>query len=1027
MLCSSLGFPHHTQDNRTLPCSIEQNISSITFNCSAGRLKKVPIPIEYVSESTILLLSDNNLHSLSKESFQDWSNLTKLGLSRNRHLEKTPQKSHKCTKVLKIRNGTFSNLTQLKELYIDQNNLCKIPTGLPVSLQVLSLKYNTIFNISNKSLSRLKYLKKLKLGHNCYYSNKCNLNIEDGAFSELTQLTVLSLPSNNLIRVPHNLPSSLIQLYLGNNKIQVIGRDDFYNLTNLELLNLSGNCPRCFNAAYLCIPCTNPSYIQINDYAFQNLRNLTQLNLASTSLRSVPQIWFKNTTKLKVLDLRFNYLINEIASAEFLHNLTFLEILDLSYNYELKLYPKTINLSDNFSKLVSLKQFFMQGYVFKEITNASLAPLTMLKNLNVIDFGVNFIRQINFNVFLQFPNLTSIKLSENKISPIYENCNQSRVLETFQTHTINKNSIDNYVSAHKVHTEYVPKIYRFDFEPETTKYSSYGKTLDLSLNSIFYIDPEQFRPFQDIECLNLSSNGLGQDLNGTEFIYLSNLKYLDLSFNKLDFASINAFSELFNLEVLDVSYNKHYFVVEGVVHHLKFIENLQHLKMLNLKANEISTLTEAEIKSNSLEELNFSQNRLDVLWKSGDGRYLDIFGNFSNLTILDISHNRLHKIPSKALRNLPKSLQKLFLNDNDIEIFEWELLKQLENLKFLDLSNNQLAIITGNLSNQTNSLQKIILKSNRIFQLPVSFLHNVRSLINLDLSNNLIETINKSVFLSGNENYLNVLELEGNPFDCNCGIIEFLSWIKKNNVTIPRLATDVTCATPIIRKGESIIYFDVKTCNLGSVSLMLFLLSFVLAVHIIALPIMKHLLFWDLWFLYHFCATKLKWRKVGASECLYDAFVAYDTKDLAVSDWVLNELCYHVERKGDRHILLCLEERDWEPGKAIIDNLVHSINQSKKTIFVLTKDYIKSGKFKTTFYLALQKLIDENMDVIVIVLLQPVLQNSQYLRFRKKICKSSILEWPKNPHAEVLFWQKMRNVVITENYTRYNHLYTDRF
>lgn len=160
-------------------------------------------------------------------------------------------------------------------------------------------------------------------------------------------------------------------------------------------------------------------------------------------------------------------------------------------------------------------------------------------------------------------------------------------------------------------------------------------------------------------------------------------------------------------------------------------------------------------------------------------------------------------------------------------------------------------------------------------------------------------------------------------------------------------------------------------------------------------------------------------------ETLYDAFITYDDKDPDVSDWVYNELCHQLEENGDKHILLCLEERDWEPGKAVIDNIVQSINQSKKTVFVLTKKYVKSGKFRTAFYLAMQKLMDENIDVIVIVMLQPVLQNSQYLRLRKKICASSILKWPTNPHAEHLFWHKMKTVLLTENSSRYNHLYTN--
>ncbi|KAH1185586.1 hypothetical protein KIL84_018335 [Mauremys mutica] len=163
-------------------------------------------------------------------------------------------------------------------------------------------------------------------------------------------------------------------------------------------------------------------------------------------------------------------------------------------------------------------------------------------------------------------------------------------------------------------------------------------------------------------------------------------------------------------------------------------------------------------------------------------------------------------------------------------------------------------------------------------------------------------------------------------------------------------------------------------------------------------------------------SAKLKgYKSTATDKALYDAYIACDTQDATVTDWVINELRFRLEENGDKHILLCLEERDWEPGKAVIDNLAQSIHHSRKTIFVLTERYVKNGNFKTAFYIALQRLMDENADVIVFILLEPVLQHSQYLRLRRRICKSSVLDWPKNPHAEGLFWQRLKSEVLTDN------------
>ncbi|KAG8587130.1 hypothetical protein GDO81_005580 [Engystomops pustulosus] len=1027
MLCCYFGMSSALSTNKTIPCSITEQNHTIVFDCIARSLKAVPSPIEYKSYSVELLVRENLIGTLDKSSFQEWKNLTKIDLSNNHYSKVKLDNPDPCKRGLEISNGTFFNLTKLEQLIIDVNYLCEIPPGLPDSIKILSLQHNNISSINRNSFSSIKHVRKLILGRNCFYGNKCTgvLNITNGTFSELKELNVLSLSFNNITSVPHYLPSSLTELFLSNNRIRVINQDDFKNLVNLETLFLSGNCPRCYNAAYPCEPCPGSSSIQIHKLAFQNLVNLSVLHLGSTSLRVIPKTWFQNTTRLKVLNLELNYLVTEIATGEFLSYLPSLEILDLSFNYNFRSYPKDINISENFSKLVSLTELHIKGYVFKDITAENLAPLTKLRKLTILDLAVNFVRNINFKIFKDyFPSLSILFLSENRISPFSEISNKSMILQTsYSSHS--KPVQSEFSPILRYGTQINPAIITPLNQLVKPECSKYGKTLDLSLNSIFFIDPEEFSSFADIACLNLSSNGIGQALNGSEFIYFPNLAYLDLSYNKLDFASFNAFQELNKLEVLDVSYNKHYFIVEGVTHHLNFTENLHKLNILNLSWNEISTLTECEIKSKSLKELRFAGNRLNVLWKKGDSRCLSIFKQMTNLSLLDISYNKISTIPDEAFLNLPTNLSELHLSHNGLEFFAWKNLKYFTNLMVLDLSNNKLTMIMAHLSNYTKSLQTLIISYNLIQTLAEGFLFKAMSLTHLDLSLNSIQSINKSIFLSGTDNYLKVLKLKGNPFDCTCEITDLVLWILKNNVTIPRLATDVTCATPANWKKRGIVYFDLHTCNVDLTAMLLFLMTSLVIVPLTALPIMKHLFYWDVWYIYHWCRARLQNYKACSSESFYDAFITYDETDPAVTDWVYNELCDQIEDKGNKSILLCLEERDWEPGKAVVDNIAQSINQSKKTLFVLTKKYIRSGKFRTAFYLAMQKLMDENMDVIVIVLLQPILQNSQYLRLRKKICKSSILEWPKNPKAKPLFWQKMKNVLTTENYTRYNNMYTD--
>ncbi len=130
---------------------------------------------------------------------------------------------------------------------------------------------------------------------------------------------------------------------------------------------------------------------------------------------------------------------------------------------------------------------------------------------------------------------------------------------------------------------------------------------------------------------------------------------------------------------------------------------------------------------------------------------------------------------------------------------------------------------------------------------------------------------------------------------------------------------------------------------------------------------------------------------------------------LQVSDWVLNHLRVHLEEQGERFLPICLEERDWIPGSPILDSLTQSIQHSRKTVFILTERYVNSGSFKLAIFLAHQRLLEENEDVIVLLLLEPVLQHSHFLRLRRRLCGRSILEWPHSPSAEAWFWQSLRN------------------
>ncbi|XP_063069373.1 toll-like receptor 7 [Engraulis encrasicolus] len=1033
-LVASLWYP------KSLPCEVTvlSNGSEVSVNCTQVGLGYVPYGIP--ANTTNLTLTINQIRHINSSSFKALKNITEIDMRCNCVPVKVGPKDHVCNQSVTIDDWSFSKLKTLKSLYLDGNQLTTIPKGLPKNLVLLSLEVNNIFKIMKANLTDIeKHIEKLYLGQNCYFRNPCNTTyeVEDDAFL-LERLTLLSLKANNLSYIPQRLPASLKELYLYNNNIHRVSVEDFQNLTNLETLDLSGNCPRCYNAPFPCVPCANNDPLDIDDKAFENLRKLQILRLHSNSLKRVKQQWFRSCTNLKVLDLSSNFLAQEIVVADFPASLPNLEELDLSFNYELQKYPASLNLNKSFSLLKSLQILRIRGLVFQELKKEDIDPLVSLKHLRMIDLGFNFIKITDLSILSILKQVAIINLSENKISsptendlssygsvrhPLYENpMLHNAQFYNREVREIHYFRYDEFARSCKYKDKELGVVSQLN-----TECTQRGKTLDISRNNIFFLH-SKFLNLGKLKCLNLSGNAMSQSLNGSEFENLKDsLEYLDFSSNRLDTMYSSAFGELTNLVVLDISYNNHYFEAEGLTHMLNFTSNLRKLRKLIMNYNQISTSTNTEIESLTLEHLEFKGNRLDMLWRDGDTRYINYFSKLVGLKKLYISENNLNFIPDIFQRG-PDDLTELHIDKNKLKIFPWDKLVHLPKLEVLDLSENLLTELPEKLSSYAVSLRELVLSKNHISQITPTFLAKITSLRVLDLSYNDIQHIEQSSFPEDTIEKLDTLYLDNNKFLCTCRSIWFVMWLNRTTVRIPRIATEVKCAAPGEQEGKSVISLYLPACQQNYLSIILYILLTSLTLCFTALSVSSHLFLWDVWYIYHFVAAKLKGYKRMDSDSdgnFYDAFIVYDKKDPAVSDWVMQELRVHLEEEEVPSLHLCLEERDWIPGWPLIDNLSQSIQQSKRTVFILNNRYMRSGDFKTAFYLAHQRLMDEKNDVIVLIFLEKIACNSKYLRLRKRLYKRSVLEWPSNPQAQQYFWHCLRSVMLTDSQTHYSKLFQE--
>ncbi|XP_017270652.1 toll-like receptor 9 isoform X1 [Kryptolebias marmoratus] len=1041
-----------TLNIKFFPC--DADVNSTKVDCSGRPLVYIPT---FKSTSVLSFnLSMTMIEKVKNHAFAGIPNLNTLELRDNCLPGKlrTPGQSH-CK--IEIHREAFKNLQNLTSLILSGNSLTSIPL-LPASLQVLDLQNNCIVNIF--APLNTPNLEALLLSWNCFYANPCNqsLYINETVFRKLPKLKNLTLGYDNLTAVPTWLPPSLEVLDLRENRLTEVPEGAFANLINLKYLNLEWNCQRCDHAARPCFPCPDnrPLKLHPNSLYSEN-SSIVFLSLRGNSLKTFPAGLFTPLKQLKGLDISDNLLAYELQNGTFFGELTALNWISLIYNYEpLKTFSK-LKLSPSIGKVLHLKQLLLSGNFFQTLSEESFEVLAQLKHLNLLELRMNFISKCNLTSLKRIPSLTTVVLSQNLLN-FLPCCSTSSFGIGAQDSCQNQNSYTDYfqnkpsliIDREPVSREDVWESHNsneLEMKEDGTcrisslwdfkhKYCFNKLTFDLSQNDILSLNQKVFLGMENVVCLDLSFNYMSQALKGGLFDSMKHLVFLNVSYNRLDLYYRDIFSELnATLKVLDVSNNDFHFKMKGMGHRFEFLQHLSNLEVLSLANNGIGMRIDHQLNSRSLKYLYFYGNNLDIMWGSDNNIYMRFFQNLTNLKYLDISDNNLKSISPEVLCNFPVSLTSLCISHNPLKYFPWRNISALSNLCHLDLSYNLLNQLVPEAIPFGDSLSSLDLSHNYITFIPENFFSEAKSLQYLFLSHNQIKEVNHQhlpvPFL--NSSGLQRLTLHENPFKCDCNTSWFADFLRTTSVKIPHLMTLVRCKYPESQEGKVLLSMDQRSCQeiYGSLA---FFSSSLFAVMLTVLPLLKHLYGWDVWYCLQVLWAGLKgYSQLPGSDSghRYDAFVVFDTRNPAVRDWVYNELTVNLENSGNKRFSLCLEERDWIPGLSCIDNLHNAVHSSVKTVFVLSRGANGSetvnGMIRQTFFMVQQRLLDEKVDAAVLVLLDKMFPKLKYLQLRKRLCRKSVLSWPRNPKAQPLFWNQMRMALSSDNLKLYDNNMSESF
>uniref|UniRef100_A0A3P8UVH6 Toll-like receptor 9 n=1 Tax=Cynoglossus semilaevis TaxID=244447 RepID=A0A3P8UVH6_CYNSE len=1028
---------------RFFPCDSEMN--DTTADCNKRLISKVPFKS---TELKILKLSQTKMLQVKADSFKYVSNLRTLEMMDNCLPARMRSPDKFCT--MEIHYNAFKTLPKLQNLYLSGNSLTSIP-WLPESLLVLDLQNNHISHISI-SLGTPN-LRQLLLSKNCFYANPCNrsFHITEKVFGDLPKLENLTLGYNNLTEVPKGLPPTLVSLDLKENTITQVLDGTFSNLTNLTHLVLEWNCQRCDHAARPCFPCPNNLPLNLSSNSlYAEKSSIIYLSLRGNSLKTFPEGLFRPLTSLQRLDLSDNRLAFEIQNGKFFTELKNLTWISLIYNYEPLVTFSQLKLSKHISEMSRLQYLLLSGIFFHRLSNQSFNVLSSLKHLIKIELRMNFINDSNITALRKLPSLVNIVLSQNMLAFLpcipgttlnttlaqnsnqyaYEVQEQPIILRKRETESGNEfpqsgpfNVFDRFEDC----SPHFPSPWEF------RNHLCYNNlSVDFSQNEIASLNRHVFEGMEDVVCLDLSFNYMSERLQTGEFSSMKNLAFLNLSYNRLDLYHDNVFSELNRtLKVLDVSNNDFHFKMRGMGHRFVFLKNLMNLEVLSLANNGIGMRIDQALVSSSVKYFYFYGNDLNIMWASDNTKYTHFFQNMTNLMYLDISDNNLVSISPEVLVNFPRSLKALRVSDNKLKYFPWWNISALFNLCYLDLSGNHLSHLPHEVIPFGANFTLLDLSSNYISVIPEDFLQNSKSLEYLRLDHNQIMALDRQLLPAPfkNGSALKELSLHGNPFKCDCDTSWLADFLGTTDIKVAYLTTEVYCKYPESQQGQSVLSMDQRSCQDIYGSLAFLVCSFLVVLSTV-LPLLKHLYGWDMWY----CLQVIWAGHKGYSQLAgtnlkdhYDAFVVFDTGNQAVRDWVYNELTVTLENRGQRTFSLCLEERDWVPGLSCIDNLHNSVNKSKKTVFVLSSTETINGVIRQAFFMVQQRLLDEKVDTAVLVLLDEKFPKLKYLQLRKKLCRKSVLTWPRNPRAQPLFWNKMRTVLSSDNLTLYDNNMSESF
>ncbi|XP_034838488.1 protein artichoke [Maniola hyperantus] len=810
-------------------CKISNLFGPLLHRSTVRTLHIVDTPIKSIDEYAFfgvnrtleeIYMYNTRIDEFPKKAFKILGNLTTLSIDGHRmtSLSKDIFAGSLATgrlERLHLANGrlsdipveAFQNLKKLKKLDLHGNRLATLKRNQFRGLrdtEVLDLSYNNITKLDGSHIGDLT-----KLGW-CNASHNLLPDIPRGMFARNTVIKVVHLDNNKIKKLDTNSFKGmrfLRRLYLQDNEISEVGTGTFTAVTRIgtvdlarnkitkvsyqmfqavkyaELINLAENNitfidKQAFTDLYLAV--VNISHNELSNIepgAFQNCNNMTLLDLSHNKLKEINNKAFDENTYASEFQVSYNE-FTDLGQIP-IQNMTGIKVLNASYN-SITTIPKTA-----FPKLYELHTVDISHNNLSEIFNAVFQNLFSLRFLNL---SYNSLERIKPSTFGTIPTVLELDLSHNRLVDVSRG--SLAKLASCRLLDVSFNSLDRIFQI-SISLGELNFAHNNLSEIKISTWPSMNALLRLNLSHNMLEDRlthDAFSSLLTLQSLDLSSNGLTKPpweaLNT-----LTSLQYLYLQHNNLTSLSKSAFGNLPTTFKLDLSYNQ--LVDLGQ----RTFDGMQQLLDLSLRGNRLAHIQNEVFKGLvALRRLDLSYNSLDKI----DNKTNGLLDDCLSLEMVNLSHNHFGFLSRKMFPANPwipyrlmevdlsyneipvvtfditfgaKKLKKLDLSNNYINDIRNNVLGNLTSLEVLDLSNNQLKDLVSRTSdtkfNLPENITEIYLQNNTLEKLPVETLTNASHLKVLDLRNNLLTSFYPQLVKKIREKNLMVY-FENNKLKCDC-------------------------------------------------------------------------------------------------------------------------------------------------------------------------------------------------------------------------------------------------------------------